>query len=299
MKKQLHETIQYPDAGFPYIMYTHTIHESIPIGRGFNDLHWHEDLQITLVTRGKLTIQINGVNYALEAGQAIFINKSVLHIVTHLTSDGQYVSFNFPEKLLAFYSESAMEKSYVHPYTNSSLLSIELKGETEWQNQILQILWNMKKDFDIEKTWGWQYEISIKTVQLWLILISNISLDSEESSKHNRLQQERMQLMLSFIHQNYTNNITLKEIADVAHLSVSECTRSFKKSIHMTPYFYLVKYRIKRSCELLETSEYTITEIAQKVGFNHVNHFIQSFKKHRDMTPKEFRKIKYEQLHLK
>lgn len=295
MKKQLHEAILYPDEAFPYIMYTHTNHGSIPEGRGVNDLHWHEELQITLVTKGKLTIQINGIDYDLGTGQAIFINKSVLHIVTYLTHDGEYVSFNFPEKLLAFYSDSAMEKSYVLPFTNSYLLSLEIKGDAEWQNQILQLLWYMKKEFEMKETWGWQYKVSIKTVQLWLILISNIRLSSEVSSKHNRLQQERLQLMLSFIHQNYTVNITLKEIADVAHLSVSECARSFKKSIHMTPYYYLIKYRIKRSCELLETTEYTITEIARRVGFNHVNHFIQSFKKHRDITPKEFRKIRNEQ----
>ncbi|WP_201006058.1 AraC family transcriptional regulator [Paenibacillus glycanilyticus] len=292
MGKQLYEAIQFPDETFPYIMYKHTIHRSIPEGRGFNDLHWHEELQITLATKGNLTIQINGIDYHLHTGQAIFINKSVLHIVTHLTAEGEYVSFNFPEKLLAFYSDSAMEKNYVLPFTNSYLLSCEIKGNTEWQQQILNILWSMKKEFEINKSWGWQYEVSIKTVQLWLILISNITLPSEESSKHNRLKQERLQLMLSFIHQNYSNPITLKEIADAAHLSVSECTRSFKTSIHMTPYSYLVKYRINKSCELLQSTDYTITEIASRVGFNHVNHFIQAFKKDLELTPKEFRKMR-------
>lgn len=276
-------------------MYTHTNHGSFPKGRGVTDLHWHEELQITLVTKGKLTIQVNGINYYLETGQAIFINKSVLHIVTYLSQDGEYVSFNFPEKLLAFYSDSAMEKNYVLPYTKSFLLSLEIKGDKEWHNQILNILWDMKKEFESKKSWGWEYEVSIKTVQLWLILISNFSLSPEESSKYNRLNQERLQLMLSFIHQNYSNQLTLKEIADVAHLSVSECTRGFKKSIHMTPYFYLVKYRIKKSCELLISTDYTITEIAQRVGFNNANHFIQSFKKHLNITPREFRKIKNEQ----
>ncbi|ACS99824.1 AraC family transcriptional regulator [Paenibacillus sp. JDR-2] len=294
MGKQLYEAIRFPDETFPYIMYTHTIHRSIPEGRGFNDLHWHEELQITLATKGNLTIQINGIDYRLHTGQAIFINKSVLHIVTDLTAEGEYVSFNFPEKLLAFYSDSAMEKNYVLPFTNSYLLSFEIKGDTEWQKQILNILWSMKKEFEIKKSWGWQYEISIKTVQLWLILISNISLPSEESSKHNRLKQERLQLMLSFIHQNYSNPITLKEIADAAHLSVSECTRSFKTSIRMTPYSYLVKYRINKSCELLQSTEYTITEIASRVGFNQVNHFIQAFKKDLKLTPKEFRKNRTE-----
>lgn len=91
-------------------MYTHTLHKSIPEGRGFNDLHWHEDLQITLVTKGKLSIQVNGMDHELKTGQAILINKGVLHVATQLTHDGQYVSFNFPEKLLAFHADSAMEK---------------------------------------------------------------------------------------------------------------------------------------------------------------------------------------------
>lgn len=295
MKKQFFEAIQYPDEDFPYIMYTHTNRGSIPVGRGVNDLHWHEELQMTLVTKGKLNIRINGIDYTLGRGQAIFINKSVMHIVTYLSHDGEYVSFNFPEKLLAFYSHSAMEKNHVQPYTNSSLLSLLIEGDLEWEKQILQILWEMKKKFERKESWRWQYEVSIQTVQLWVLLIANVSLSSEESSKQNRLQQERLQLMLSFIHQNYMNPMALKEIADVAHLSISECTRSFKKSIQMTPYDYLIKYRIKRSCELLGTTEYTINEIALKVGFNHVNHFIQSFKKHRNITPKEYRKTRDEQ----
>ncbi|MBY9078795.1 helix-turn-helix transcriptional regulator [Paenibacillus sp. HN-1] len=294
MEKQLHETISYPDVSFPYIMYTHTIHGSIPEGRGFNDLHWHEDLQITLVTTGKLVIQVNGIDYELETGQAIFINKGVLHVTTNLTANGQYISFNFPEKLLAFYSDSAMEQNYVRPYTDSSLVSLVIRGDVEWERQVLEMLREMKTKFDMEKSWGWEYEASIKTVQLWFTLISNISLSSEEAPKYLKLQQERLQLMLSFIHQNYYSPITLQEIADAAHLSVSECTRGFKRTIHMTPYEYLIKYRIKKSCELLYSTDYTITEIAHRVGFNHANHFIQSFKKHYDRTPKDYRKFRNE-----
>jgi YesN/AraC family two-component response regulator len=161
--------------------------------------------------------------------------------------------------------------------------------DSEWETQILDMLWGMREMFNSEKTWGWQYEISIKTVQLWFVLISNISIPSEETPRSEKRQQERLQLMLSFIHQNYTHPVTLREIADVAHLSISECTICFKKTAHMTPYDYLIKYRIKKSKVLLTSTNDSITEIAQKVGFNHVNHFIQSFKKHEEKTPKEFR----------
>ncbi|WP_411348564.1 helix-turn-helix domain-containing protein [Paenibacillus sp. WLX2291] len=298
MSKPLFEHIAYPDDSFPYIMYTHTTHNSIPEGRGFNDLHWHDELQITLATRGKLIIQVNGIDHHLEQGQAILINKGILHIATYLEHDGQYASFNFPEKLLSFYGDSVMEKNYVTPYTNSSLVSLDIRGDHDWEHAILDMLWEMKRTFEIAgASWGWQYEVSIKTLQLWFTLISHIPLSTEQLPKHAKQQQERLQLMLSYIHQHFVDPITLQQIADIAHLSVSECTRSFRKTIHMTPYDYLIKYRLKKSCDLLLSTDDTITEVAQRVGFNHVNHFIQSFKKAYEQTPKEYRKARLQQAH--
>jgi len=289
---KLHEINHYPDASFPYAMYTITSVKCIPEGRGFNELHWHEELQFTLVTEGKIVMQVNGVTHELEAGHAIFINKGVLHVSEQVTSNSEYVSFNFPAKLLAFYSDSHMERNYVLPYTNSLFLSLIIRPETEWQRTMLGILWSLKDKFSVKRYWGWEYEVSIMTVQLWLNMITNISLGTVESPKHIKQQQERIQLIISYIHQNYANHLSLQEIADAAHLSVSECNRSFKKTLHTTPYDYLIKYRIKKSVELLNATEFTITEIANRVGFNHVNHFIQSFKKHHHKTPKEYRSLK-------
>ena len=78
-----------------------------------------------------------------------------------------------------------------------------IKGDAEWEKQVLKMLWEMRKKFNINKSWGWEYEISIQTVQLWFVLISNLSVSPEEAPKHVKRQQERLQFMLSFIHQNY------------------------------------------------------------------------------------------------
>lgn len=185
-----------------------------------------------------------------------------------------------------------MENNYVLSFTNSLFLSLVIKPDVKWQLEMIGMLWDIKKMFEQKKSWGWEYKVSMKTVQLWFTMISNITLSSEESPKYFKQQQERIQLMISYIHQNYADSITLPEIAEAAHLSVSECNRSFKKTLHTTPYDYLIKYRIKKSTELLVDTDCTISEIARRVGFNHVNHFIQSFKKHYRKTPKEYRKSK-------
>lgn len=291
MEPRLHEAIRYPDASFPYEMFIITPQAVNPKGRGFNDLHWHDELQFTIVTKGKIGMRVNGIDHELESGEAIFINKGALHVSKELIHNSNYVTFNFSEKLIGFNADSNMDRNYVQPFTNSFLFSLVLKQDSTWQREIIDKLFEIKQIFEQEKYYGWEYEISVKTTQLWFTLISNVTLTNEESLKIFKQQQERMQLMVSYIHQNYSDSLSLQTIAASAHISPSECNRSFKRTVHMTAYDYLIHYRLKKSCELLVTTEYSITEIADYTGFNHVNHFIQSFKKHYQLTPKQYRKI--------
>lgn len=52
MGRELHEQNRYVDSSFPVGMYRVTKERIVPSGRGFSDLHWHEELQFTLVTHG-------------------------------------------------------------------------------------------------------------------------------------------------------------------------------------------------------------------------------------------------------
>lgn len=292
MNKELHESNRYPDELFPFEMYTVNRLKCIPHGRGFNDLHWHEELQFTLIISGRVTIQVNGDDYRLCSGEAIFINKGLLHVTTNISDDGEYVSFNFPEKLLCFFSASRIEYKYVQPYTNAfAFPTTVLNKKDDWQTNILQILWQLKQIHEGVKYFGWEYEISCMLTHMWFMIINNVTLQNDRA--HNKAliqQQERIQLSISYIHQNYFNDISLADIAKAAHISIAECSRCFRKIVHTTPYNYLIEYRIKRSLDLLNTTHLTVTDIAIRVGFNHVNHFIQSFKKSQNITPSEYRK---------
>ena len=153
--KELHETNQYQDAAFPVGMYAVTRERIIPHGRGYLDLHWHEELQLTLVTDGRMSIQVNGESYTLEEGQAIFINRNILHITTELTKDGRYVSFNFPDKILGFFPGSRMEQDDVLPFTGSCAFPAAVfRGGTEWQQEILSRLRKMQELFASERILG-------------------------------------------------------------------------------------------------------------------------------------------------
>ena len=87
-EKELHETNRYQDAAFPVGVYVVTPEGIEPEGRGYQDLHWHEELQFTLVTDGMMTMQVNGADYHLRKGQMIFINRNLLHMTQDLSEGG-------------------------------------------------------------------------------------------------------------------------------------------------------------------------------------------------------------------
>ena len=121
-KDNLYEVNRYADTAFPVGAYTVTREGIMPEGRGYKDLHWHEELQFTYVVNGELRIRIDGKDYLVKEKEAVFINRNLLHITTDLTEDGKYISLNFPDKILGFFPGSRMEQDYVFPYTRGYML---------------------------------------------------------------------------------------------------------------------------------------------------------------------------------
>lgn len=289
--KELHETNRYRDVSFPVGMYIVTRDRIVPNGRGYLDLHWHEELQLTLVTDGSLQIQVNGESYTIEEGQAIFINRNILHITTELTENGRYLSFNFPDKILGFFAGSRMEQDDVLPFTSSyAFPAAVFRGREKWQDEILAGLWNMQEFFLREERKRNEYQIAMEITHIWYQIITHMDGERKLPSKGAMRKQERSRCMLTFIHENFMNPIYLKDIAASASVSQGECCRCFQEVVRVSPSQYLIDYRLSRAIEWLNRTEWSITEIALNAGFNDSSHFIHSFKKKTGMTPMEYRK---------
>lgn len=73
-------------------------------------------------------------------------------------------------------------------------------------------------------------------------------------------------------------------------MSIAQCYHYFKMIVKMSPYDYLIHYRLLKSIDYLSDSTFNITEISEKVGFQNVNHYIQTFKKAYTLSPKKYQK---------
>ncbi|MGM0216791.1 AraC family transcriptional regulator [Enterococcus sp. AZ109] len=286
---QLHEKNRYQNSNFPFEIYTVNRYTMFPAGRGFNNLHWHEEIQYTIATKGDLTMQVNGKDYLLREGDGIFVNSGYLHITKKMEDQGEYFSINFSHRLLSFSLGSLLEQKYVLPYVGEYLLPIIVfKPEVPWEKTVLEKFLEINQLYQTKNTFAWEYQIAILLSRIWALILANTEVNAT-NQRPLKLKQNRIQQLLDFVHQHYMEAITIKEIAEAVHISATECTRCFKEFTDYSPYEYLIQYRISEAQQLLLQTNYSIQEIAIRAGFRESSSFIQTFKKRVGMTPLKYR----------
>ena len=137
-------------------------------------------------------------------------------------------------------------------------------------------------------------EISIKPPfyrEKTSLLLKNLIIDivrtaalSEQSNLENKLNK-----VLSYIQENYDENITNEQLAKIVNYHPYYLNRVFKKYTGVTLHKYLLDYRISMAENMLLSTEITVEKIAEQVGFNSTTCFISYFKKVKFLTPSQFR----------
>lgn len=99
----------------------------------------------------------------------------------------------------------------------------------------------------------------------------------------------RLRRVVEYIHDNLSEDLTLKKMADLAGMSGYHFSRSFKKAMGKRPLQYVIYERISYAKVLLKTSKLTVSEICFRTGYNDLSRFGQHFKRLTGATPVEFR----------
>ena len=194
----------------------------------------------------------------------------------------------FHPVFLSGHFKSVFETKYLNPVIqNRGLELIFLRGETQQQAQILGKLRLLSR---LQAETNCEFQTRNLLSEIWLALLREIrSADSTIYHTPGK-DQDRILTMLAFIHENFAEKLTLEEISGSAAISTRECLRCFKTSIHQSPMDYLIEYRIRAAKKLLETTDYSITDIALNCGFNSTSYFTKLFHRSCGKTPNAYRK---------
>jgi AraC family transcriptional regulator len=95
---------------------------------------------------------------------------------------------------------------------------------------------------------------------------------------------------LEFMRERLSEDISLEQLAAEARLSPFHFARMFKQSVGVPPRVHLTRLRMEKACDLLETTDLPVTEIAQEVGYSSNQVLARVFIKHRHMSPSDYRR---------
>ena len=254
-------------------------------------MHWHDEMEIIKIIKGKYIVNINLKEYVVEEGDIVILKPCTLH------SFKQYENEKMASKTIMFDLSmlnsnvtDACSIKYFTPFLDNkvsypSILKPSDKGYKNIKNCIdkLFLCYEEKNEF---------FELQLKSYlfELFYILFKECFEIHDCSTKIKDDTTNDIKAILEYIKINYMNPISIKDLANVVNFSEHYFMRFFKKYMGMTCVDYINEYRLKIATNLLETTDMSIMEIAVKVGVNNISYFNKIFKKKFNLTPKEYRK---------
>ncbi|MGI6109295.1 MAG: AraC family transcriptional regulator [Eubacteriaceae bacterium] len=256
-------------------------------------IHWHSDLEFTIIKHGKMKYQANDKVVLLEEGNGMFINTNTLHSGTQ-TEKGQdcenYVVRVEPS-LIGGAGISDIYRKYISRILNDKhLCFLYLSKKIGWQKEILDILDDLA-DIYREQEDGFELDMMSRVFKICWLFEKNLNheVDDAETVRLCR-DTEKLKQALTYIDEHYQERITLENIAASCWSGKTECCRIFKNIVHQSPVDYVNSRRIQASMSLLTDPALSVTEIAQSVGFSGSSYYSEVFKKENGMTPSSYRK---------
>lgn len=96
--------------------------------------------------------------------------------------------------------------------------------------------------------------------------------------------------IMSYIKEHYKEKFDSRILEEHFHHNYDYMNRKFKENTGTTIFQFVEKYRIEESKKLLESKRFTIAEIAETLGFCNAYYFTKVFKKHENITPRDYKK---------
>lgn len=251
------------------------------------DWHWHSEVEFVFIEKGTAEFLVGSGRHVLTEGTGIFINSQVIHRFE--ASESVIIpNIVFSPSLLSA-EDSLIYRKYIQPLLDSSVECLIFSPEVPWQKEVLK---NLLLVFDVQDT---ESIGEIKTVELllkiWETVYENANIsESIPAAKATARTQAQLQIMMQYIHKNYSEHITLADIAQTVSVSKSSALNIFNKYLRISPVSYLINYRLKRAAKLLASTDSSIYSIASNTGFENVGYFCRSFKELFGVTPSEYRK---------
>ncbi|MGC9947475.1 MAG: helix-turn-helix domain-containing protein [Bryobacteraceae bacterium] len=155
--------------------------------------------------------------------------------------------------------------------------------------QMEHIGWALKAEMEAGYPSGRLYIDSLGTAMAACLVDRHSSLSRAPRTRSQGMSGCRLRQVLSHIEYNLGRDLSLKEIAGVAGVSVSHCNAAFRRAVGMPVHQYVIERRVDRAKTLLGEGNLSISQIAVETGFAHQSHLAYHVRRLLGVSPLSLR----------
>lgn len=251
------------------------------------------------VTDGSFNIQIDKKIYNVSSGDIVVIPFGTVYQPRE--SDGcTYYFLHFsssviedtvpPNMLRSLIKYVEDDKGYIYNYygsTYKSIVDVPIHIKHNQLNTRHKISDVINRAIMLNFWQNDSVKLLLDNIMRELLIL--ISADFTTNNQAN----SALQKILLYISKNYMNPITLTSLADTFEVSTSYITKSFRTFLGKGTVDYINDLRLVVACEYLISSNLSIGDISDRIGFSNQYYFDRLFKRKYGITPKDFRKANY------
>ena len=280
-----HENKNHTPDDFPYNTYLC----SIPLDFKSVKIHWHDEVELIVIKKGRGIVYVNLKKYEVQTGDVIFIFSGQLHSIEQFEQEiMEYENIIFQSRLLKSSGPDFCGDNLIFPLLSGMMNIYPIINRSCYFYPQLFTWVQGIDNMCSSRPYGYQLAVKGYLFQIMFLIITNSPHSIHLNSNQKAL--EKIKSILTYISVHYAESITIEDMANFCFYSPSYFMKFFKEYMHTGFIHYLNDYRLEMAAKKLLTTSDTILNIAVSSGFENLSYFNRSFKKKYGITPGQYRK---------
>lgn len=256
----------------------------------YDTLHFHPEVQITLVLEGEGTLFIGDCIESFGPGDVIAMGANLPHVLrcdkSYYETDSQMqvhgISIYFNQEAFGERFFELPETRHIYEWLSKTSRGLRLQGK--YSADLVPLIERMPDSHGFDRFNALMELLNQMAVHTNYEYLSSVGFSSPQKDIDSR----KINDVFDYVMQNFADEIRLEAVADVANMSPTAFCRYFKQRTSKTFSRFLNEVRIGNACKLLLEGDNTITEVSYSCGYNNISNFNRQFKTVTKFTPSAY-----------
>lgn len=295
----------------------------------YNALHWHDHMEVIYCMFGSFSVRVEEHVFRMGAGDVLLINGQDSHEIFDGEKDGLQIIASIDEGVLRnpgmrYVCQTVGDERAERAVGSAAGGTMKRSDERAAAVRKLmgKLAYYMTPDFAVmaerlaredknlshgktESAWDERESLERGVYKeafasdgdwygylaccYWLLQVIS-DFQTWERRPNEGGKNEDFRRCISYIHEHYREDLSIKKLARVMNVSEPSVYRVFQNKLAVTPTAYVHIVRIRMACALLKDPTWKVTDVAFECGFTSLSNFYRTFEMQMKMSPREYRK---------